>query len=65
MSVYLQKTLDLEGPDPAVLEMKIHYLMSCLAKAGLLLDADGNATFAGEQVEEDAAVVRATIQGNQ
>jgi hypothetical protein len=62
MSIYLRQDTNLEGQDPRVLEMKIHYLMGMLAKAGLLLDANGKpVTAVTTDVQQDTDTVQASI----
>ena len=43
--------------------MKIHYLMGMLAKAGLLLDADGKpVTAVTTEVQQDSDEVQASVK---
>lgn len=47
------------------LEMKVHYLISMLQKAGILLDANGNKIDSlPDSVTEDADEVQNSLKGN-
>jgi hypothetical protein len=47
------------------LEMKIHYLISMLQKAGVLLDANGNSVNSlPDSVMDDADEIQNSIKGN-
>lgn len=62
MSIYLEQDTNFDGIDPRVLEMKIHYLMGMLAKAGLLLGADGKpVTAVTTDVQQDTDAVQASV----
>ena len=63
-SIYLTQDYHEEGVDPRVLEIKLHYLMNMMQKAGLLLDADGN-PMAGmiDDVVDDSDSVQQTLDG--
>ena len=64
-SVYLSQDYHEEGVDPRMLEIKIHYLMNMLQKAGLLLDADGNPlTDISDQVKSDSDIVQQALTGD-
>ena len=69
MSIYFAPTNFNDNDDPAVycrqLELKLHYVMSCLDKAGILLDANGKPTFVSESIQADSDQVQTTVQGNQ
>ena len=63
MSIYLEQDKNPDGPDTRMLEMKIHYLMGMLAKAGLLLDADGKpVTAVTTEVQQDSDEVQASVK---
>lgn len=64
-SVYLVQDYHEEGVDPRVLEMKIHYLMNMMQKAGLLLDANGKPLIdVSDDVKADSDTVQQTLDGS-
>ena len=62
MSTYLEQSTLPDGPDTRQLEMKIHYLLGMMAKAGLLKDSDGKKfTTMTSEVQQDSDAVQSTI----
>jgi hypothetical protein len=52
------------GGDPRLLEIKIHYLMNMMQKAGLLLDVDGNPIpDVSDDIRADSDIVQQTFNG--
>jgi hypothetical protein len=64
-SQYLDQDSGIDPQDSTrLLEMKIHYLMSCMARAGILLDQDGNPAKVSDIVEADADEVKTQLRGD-
>lgn len=70
MSIYLEQ-YDCSNDEDQInycrqLEIKIHYLMSMLQKAGILLDANGKSIKKDlpDTVQEDSDEVQNSIRGN-
>lgn len=63
-SVYFERDSDPRGEiNIRMLEIKIHYLMSMLEKANLLLDAYGVPTQLSNEIREDAEMMRSALKG--
>jgi hypothetical protein len=65
-SPFLSIDINQDGTDPRMLEMKIHYLMAMMQKAGLLLGADGNnISNVSADVQADADTIQSSFTGDE
>jgi hypothetical protein len=65
-SPFLSIDVNPDRTDPRMLEMKIHYLMAMMQKAGLLLGADGkNIDGLSADVQADADAIQSSFEGNE
>jgi len=70
MSMYLEQYDNSNDEDQStycrMLEMKLHYIIGMLQKAGIMLDADGNPVNIDlpDAVQQDIDEVQSSVKGN-
>ena len=64
-SPYLDQDPNIDPADTQrLLEQKIHYLMACMSKAGILLDCDDQPAKVSDIVQADADEIKSAFAGD-